>query len=82
MMKTNWLIGLLMTVLSILAIVFIIKGNINMAVLFMTAIFAITNGYRAMKLKESGFGKEAKWMKSVAILFVIAFFVTLLMMFL
>jgi len=37
-MKRNWIFGLLIAAVSVSALVFIIKGNINMAVLFMTAI--------------------------------------------
>jgi hypothetical protein len=67
-----------MAAVSLIAIVFIIKGNINLAVLSMTAMFALTNGFRSMNLKENGFDKEAKWMRSVAILFAVVFFAMLL----
>lgn len=72
------MIGLLMAATSLVAIIFIIKGDINLAVLFMTAMFAITNGFRSMNLKENGFDREAKWMRSVAILFAVIFFGMLL----
>lgn len=78
MLNRNWVIGLLMAAVSLIAIVFIIKGNINLAVLSMTAMFALTNGFRSMNLKENGFDKEAKWMRSVAILFAVVFFAMLL----
>ncbi|MER2171102.1 hypothetical protein [Psychrobacillus psychrodurans] len=80
-MKRNWIFGLLIAAVSISALVFIIKGNINMAVLFMTAIFALSNGFRAISFKEKGFVKEAKWMKGMSILFIVLFFVVLFMLF-
>lgn len=79
-MKRNWIFGLLIAAVSVSALVFIIKGNINMAVLFMTAIFALSNGFRAMSFKEKGFVKEAKWMQGMSILFVILFFVVLFLL--
>lgn len=77
-MNRKWIAGLLIAAVSIAALVFIIKGNINLAVLFMTALFALSNGYRAVSFKEKGFEKEAKWMKGMSIFFVIAFIVVLL----
>lgn len=80
-MKRNWIFGLLIAAVSISALVFIIKGNINMAVLFMTAIFALSNGFRAISFKEKGFVKEARWMKGMSILFIVLFFVVLFLLF-
>ncbi|MBU0904305.1 MAG: hypothetical protein KKF57_03880 [Firmicutes bacterium] len=77
-MNRKWIAGILIAAVSIAALVFIIKGNINLAVLFMTALFALSNGYRAVSFKEKGFEKEAKWMKGMSIFFVIAFIVVLL----
>ncbi|SDN39917.1 hypothetical protein SAMN05518871_10549 [Psychrobacillus sp. OK028] len=81
-MNKNWIFGLLIAVVSVSALVFIIKGNMNMAVLLMTAIFALSNGFRAISFKEKGFVREAKWMKGMSILFAVLFFVVLLLMFL
>jgi hypothetical protein len=80
-MNRNWIFGLLIAAVSISALVFIIKGNINMAVLFMTAIFALSNGFRAISFKEKGFVKEAKWMRGMSILFIVLFFVVLFLLF-
>lgn len=77
-MNRKWIAGILIAAVSIAALVFIIKGNINLAVLFMTALFALSNGFRAVSFKEKGFEKEAKWMKGMSIFFVIAFIVVLL----
>ncbi|WP_277584713.1 hypothetical protein [Psychrobacillus antarcticus] len=76
-MNRNWIFGLLMTAVSVSALVFIIKGNISMAILLMTAIFTLSNGFRAIKFKEKGFVKEAKWMKGMSILFAILFIIVL-----
>lgn len=76
-MKRNWIFGLLITAVAVTSLVFIIKGNLNMAVLFMTAIFALSNGHRAISFKEKGYVREAKWMKGMAILFAVLFFIVL-----
>lgn len=76
-MKYNWIFGVLIVASAITALVFIVKGNLNMAVLFMTAIFALSNGYRAISFKEKGFPREAKWMRTMAIIFAVLFFVVL-----
>lgn len=78
-MKRNWIFGLLITAVAITSLVFIIKGNLNMAVLFMTAIFALSNGHRAISFKEKGYVREAKWMKGMAILFAVLFFIVLVL---
>ncbi|MFJ7972278.1 hypothetical protein [Psychrobacillus sp. NPDC096389] len=76
-MKKNWIFSVLIVGAAITALVFIIKGNLNLAVLFMTAIFALSNGYRAISFKEKGFPREAKWMRTMAIVFTVLFFVVL-----
>ncbi|MFF2753887.1 hypothetical protein ACFVR1_09045 [Psychrobacillus sp. NPDC058041] len=76
-MKKNWIIAIVIIAAAIASLVFIILGNLNMAVLFMTAIFAFSNGYRAISFKEKGYVREAKWMKGMTILFAILFFVVL-----
>lgn len=76
-MKRNWLAGLLLSAVSIAALVFIIKGNLYVSVLFMTALFALTNGFRALSFKEKGFEREAKWMTGMAIFFAVAFVIIL-----
>ena len=80
-MNRNWVFGLLIAAVSISAVIFIIIGNINMAALLMTAIFALSNGFRAISFKEKGFVKEAKWMKGMSILFAVLFFVVLFLLF-
>jgi hypothetical protein len=76
-MKKNWIFAIVIIAAAIASLVFIILGNLNMAVLFMTAIFAFSNGYRAISFKEKGYVREAKWMRGMTILFAILFFVVL-----
>lgn len=78
-MKRNWIAGLSIAAVSIAALVSIIYRNLDMAVLFMTALFALTNGFRAVSFKEKGFEREAKWMKGMSIFFIIAFVVILIL---
>lgn len=65
--------GVLIAMISIIAVIFIIKGELYLSVLFMTLLFASTNGIRAVNLKEKGFEREAKWMRAVSIFFVASF---------
>ena len=76
-MNRNWIAGLLIAAVSLAAIFFIIKGNLNLAVLFMTALFALSNGFRAISFKEKGFERESKWMKWMSIFFSATFVVLL-----
>ncbi|KOS63334.1 hypothetical protein FJQ98_23835 [Lysinibacillus agricola] len=71
-MNLKWLSSILVAIFSIAAIIFIIMGNFNFAVLAMTIMFAVSNGFRAKSFKEQGYIKEAKWMKYMAIFFSIA----------
>jgi hypothetical protein len=45
----------------------------------MTALFALSNGFRAISFKEKGFIREAKWMKGMSIFFIAAFVVILIL---
>lgn len=80
-MNRKWIAGILISITSILALLFVVKGNLNMAVLFMTVLFALTNGFRAVSFKEKGFVREAKWMKGMSIFFSLAFLVMLILIF-
>ena len=77
MKNKNLLFGILIGISGIGTLYFTIKGNFNIAVLFMTAIFALSNTYRAISFKEKGYEREAKWMKNAAILFAILFLIVL-----
>ncbi|TKI53106.1 hypothetical protein FC756_25750 [Lysinibacillus mangiferihumi] len=80
-MNTKWISSILVAVFSIAAIVCIIIGNFNLAVLAMTIMFALSNGFRAKSFKEQGYVKEAKWMKYMAIFFSIASIAVLIIIF-
>ncbi len=69
--------GVLVAITSILAVVFVIKQNFNLAVLFITLMFTITNTFRAKDMAKQGYQKEAKLMKGVAYFFGIATLVEL-----
>ena len=76
-MSTKWISSILVAFFSIAAIVFVVKGNFDFAVLAMTVMFALSNGFRAKSFKEQGYTNEAKWMKYMAVFFSIASVVVL-----
>lgn len=80
-MKTTWLSPILVAIFSVVALVCIIRGNFNVAVLAMTIMFTVSNGFRAKRFREQGYLKEAKWMKYMAIFFLIASLVVLMIIF-
>lgn len=63
--------------LSILAVVFLFMGYMDIAVLFMTVLFVLTNTFRYRQMKAQGMDREAKWMMGMAVIFGILFFVVL-----
>lgn len=71
-MNVKIVTGLLVTITSLLAVFFIFKQNFNLAVLFITLMFTITNTVRARDMKKKGYEKEAKWMQAMATFFGIA----------
>ncbi|WP_155593214.1 hypothetical protein [Lysinibacillus cavernae] len=71
-MNRKWLSSILVAIFSIAALVFIIMGKFNFAVLAMTIMFALSNGFRAKSFEAQGYVKEAKWMKYMATFFAIA----------
>lgn len=78
MMNTKWLSSILVAIFSIAAIALAIKGYFNFAVLAMTIMFALSNGFRAKSFNEQGYMKEAKWMKYMAVFFALASVVVLI----
>ncbi|MEA0552668.1 hypothetical protein U1P98_20145 [Lysinibacillus irui] len=71
-MNRKWLSSIFVAIFSIAALVFIIMGKFNFAVLAMTIMFTLSNGFRAKSFEEQGYVKESKWMKYMAIFFAIA----------
>lgn len=76
-MNTKWIQGISMALLSLLALTFLIMGDLEIAVLFMTVLFVLTNSFRYRQMKAQGMDREAKWMFGMAIIFAILFFVVL-----
>lgn len=56
---------------SLSALFFIIKQNMEAAILSMTIMFTLTNFFRSRTFKEKGYEKESKWMKKMSITFAI-----------
>lgn len=67
----------LVTISSLLALYFVIKGNFELAVLFLTIMFTFTNFFRYRSFKQQGMEKEAKWMRNTAFFFLLLVFVVL-----
>ena len=67
--KTISLIIVIATSFS--ALFFIVKQQMDAAILAMTIMFTFTNFFRARTFKEKGHEKEAKWMKTMALIFAI-----------
>ena len=80
-MNPKILQGVLILLLSILAIVFLFMGSMEIAVLFMTLLFVLTNTFRYKQMMERGMDREAKWMKGMAMIFGVLFFVVLVTIF-
>lgn len=76
-MNLKMIQGLTIALLSILAVIFLIQGYMDIAVLFMTVLFVMTNMFRYRQMKAQGMDREAKWMRGMAIIFGVLFFVVL-----
>lgn len=76
-MNSKILQGLLIAALSIASLVFIVMGDLDFAVLFMTLLFVLTNSFRYRQMKAKGMDREAKWMLGMSVVFVVLFFVVL-----
>lgn len=71
-MNAKMISTILVAASSIVSLFFIIKGKFDYAILAMTFMFAVSNGFRAKSFKEQGYTKEAKWMQYTAIFFTLA----------
>lgn len=56
---------------SLSALFFIVKQNMEAAILSMTIMFTLTNFFRSRTFKEKGHEKESKWMRKMSITFAI-----------
>lgn len=72
LMNSKWISVILVGVTSILAVLFIFLNKLELAMLSMTIMFALTNTFRARNFKAQGFEREARWMNIMAIFFAIA----------
>ncbi|MEK4701435.1 hypothetical protein MKX47_18080 [Solibacillus sp. FSL R7-0668] len=61
----------LVAALSLSALFFIIKQNMDAAILSMTLMFTLTNFFRSRTFKEKGHDKEANWMRKMSIIFAV-----------
>lgn len=77
-MKVKWLFGIGIVASAFAASYFIIKLNLNLAVLAMVALFSLTNAARAVSFKNQGMLRESKWMKWLSMFFGFAFIVFLI----
>lgn len=71
-MQAKWLFGIGIVAAAIASLYFIIKLDLNHAVIALSAMFALTNGSRARSFKEQGMERESKWMLWLSIFFAIA----------
>ena len=60
---------------SVLAVLFVILGNFNVAVIFLTLMFTLTNFARYRSFLKQGLVKEAKWMRGTTLLFAVLFLI-------
>ena len=77
-MKIKWLFGIGIGIALIASFYFVIQLNLNMAVLSMVGLFALTNGLRSKTFHDQGLVRESKWMKWVSLFFVLAFIVLII----
>lgn len=76
-MNSKWVQGIAMAVLSLAALAFLVMGNLEITVLFMTLLFVLTNSFRYRQMKAQGMDREAKWMRGMAIIFAVLFVIVL-----
>ncbi len=77
-MQTKWLFGIGIVAAALASVYFIIKLDLNNAVLSMVALFSLTNGARAKSFREQGMVRESKWMLWMSLFFGVAFVVLLI----
>lgn len=62
---------ILVAMSSLSALFFIIKQNMDAAILSMTIMFTLTNFFRSRTFKEKGHDKEASWMRKMSLIFAV-----------
>ena len=59
-MQTKWLFGIGIVAAAIASVYFIVKLDLDYAVLSMVALFSLTNGARAKSFREQGYGYASR----------------------
>ena len=77
-MQAKWLFGIGIAAAAIASIYYIIKLDLNYAVLSMVALFSLTNGARSKSFRDQGMLRESKWMLWMSLFFGAAFIVLLI----
>ena len=77
-MKIKWMFGIGIGIAIIASFYFVVQLNLNMAVLSMVGMFALTNGLRSKTFHDQGLVRESKWMRWVSLFFVLAFIVLII----
>lgn len=72
-MQFKWISGIAIVLAAFATLYFVVKSNMNYAVLAMMALFTMTNGVRAKSFREQGFERQSKWMAGLSIFFGISF---------
>lgn len=66
---------------AVIALVFVVLGKFDLAILAMMALFTLTNAMRAKSFKDQGHERESTWMRYLSILFAVAFVVVFVLIF-
>ena len=77
-MKLKWIMGIAITASAAMALYFIIKLNLEFAILSMLIMFTFTNTARTIMYRNQGLMRESKWMLWMALFFGIASIGTLI----
>ena len=78
-MNSNWIYGVGIVAAGAVSLYFIIKLDLENALMGMSALFALTNSARAKSFRKQGMIRESRWMQGMAVLFAVAFAVILFM---
>ncbi|WOV83964.1 hypothetical protein PGH26_13990 [Sporosarcina jeotgali] len=76
-MNSKWIYGISIVLAGAFSLYFIVKLDLQNALIGMIALFALTNSARARQFKSQGMIREARWMQGLSTLFAIALAVVL-----
>jgi hypothetical protein len=77
-MNIKWIFGIGIGIALISSFYFVVQLNLNLAVLSMVGLFALTNGLRSKTFHDQGLVRESNWMKWVSLFFALAFIVLII----